>query len=261
MAKARLCVDTNVSTGNLWNLAAAALTAFSEVTALPATLSQNPDRTKIYRSLTQTGTQTIDIDLGAAYAATCCAIANPKLVGAGTLVIQQRGSAGAPGAAVTVGTLSTVDPDSLVSFVCFASTTARHWRLLWSNPGGASDYAEAGYVFLGQYYEVTVNVTSPIDLPRKALSTINTSDGGQKTVTRRSSPTQIPASYSDFPAADTDAIRAIYRIVDIGTPFFFLLDVSTAWLNWLVSFTDGFTPGISRGPARFNQRAAMEEWL
>lgn len=260
MAKSQLFVDRNVTTGNLWQVAAAALTASSAASALPATNTQNPDRTKTWQSAQNTTTQYIDIDLGASYAATGVAIANLRLLGAGALKLQQRGTSGSPGAAVDVATLPAMDARTQVTYVTFGTVTARHWRLLWTNPTSASDYASAGYVFLGQYYETTVNPSSPLDLPRLPLSTARTSDYGQKTFQRKGDLYTVRLQYRDLPEADSDAIRAIYEIVQVTAPFFYVLDNTRGWQSWLVRMS-GFTPGISRGYGRFNQDVTVEEAL
>lgn len=264
MAKARLLVDRNVTSGNLWNCSAATVSGSSAVSSLPWSNTQNPERTTIARSSTGTGTANVDIDLGAGYASfpvTAIAVANVKLIGTGVLKLQERGTAGAPGAAVDVVTLPTQDSLRKIAYAFPSSLTKRHYRLLFTNPTAASDYAELGYVFLGSYFEPTWNYSAPADMKLEDPSEARRSDGGQETRVVRPSYYTGLCEFSDLPDADFDALEAVYARVAGGAPFFQVLDTTRPRMNCLARITDGLGAPISRAIARTSPSYHWQETL
>ena len=265
MAKARLFVDRNVASGNLWNCAAATLSGSSAVSALPWTNTQNPERTTIARSATGTGEAYIDIDLGAGYASypvTAIAVANVKLLGAGVLKLQERGTSGSPGSATDVVTLPSQDAQRRIAYAYPAATvTKRHYRLLFTNPTSASDYAELGYVFLGSHFEPGVNFSAPADVGYEDPSQERRSDGGQKTMVARATYYEGKCLFREMLDADFDAMEACYALVTGGLPFFQILDATRARLNALVRITGGLAVPVTTSPGRSSCEYAWEEAL
>lgn len=266
MAKAQFFVDRAVASGNLWNASFVTLTPSSEVSALPGANSQNPERATVWRSVTGTGEASIDLDLGAGYASypvTGAALANVKLIGAHAdraVKLQTRGNGGSPGAATDVGTFDTQDATNLIAYLNFVPTSARHWRLLWSNADSESDYAELGYAFLGSYFEPTINFSVPSDFPYDTYSTVRRSDGGQKSVTARATYAEAALSFMELPAADFNALRAIYALVGTAKPFFIVLDQTRDWLNYFAHFTR-IAQSVGRSAERQTFNCVCEEWL
>lgn len=230
---------------NLWSAAAATVVADSAAAALPASASQNPDRSYVWRSLTSnnaTGSapyihSTLDIDLGSALACSMLAIANPKVIsGGGIITLYERGDAGSAGAATLVATLPAMDAESRVAIVAFASQSHRHWQVRWTNPTAATDYAEAGYVFLGTPFEPAVNFAVPAEGRISDPSIPVASSDGQVTVTTRTDFQAGALMFDNAATADFDAFRALYRSVGIRRNFFMFQDDTETWSAMLVRF-------------------------
>jgi hypothetical protein len=231
MSKIRFLYD------NVWADAGGTVAATSEASALSAAASQNPDRSYVWRSLSQVANQALTRDLGSSKAATCVAVANVKRQNAGTLKLQEAGIGAGPGAWNDVATIPVQDAHSRVSFAFFNSLSARHWRLLFLNGNGAlADTAEVGYVHLGTYFEPTYNIMNP-EIHRFDPSVGRASVDGQSTFAQRS-----PFDYGDFnfdamPEADLNSLQSIYHSVGNSTPFFVVLDTALPWMAWLLRFS------------------------
>lgn len=244
---------------NLWTAVSSVLTASSSATALPVGNTQHPDRSKVWRSATGTGTPTIDIDLGSAQAVTCVIVANVKLVGAGVLELYQRGSSASPGAATLVATLPTQDSETRAAFAFFNSVSFRHWQLKWTNPGSASDYAELGYIHLGTYFEPTQNVIVPTDAARKDPSVLSSSVDGQVTVRRRTAFADGAWVMQEVPEAQLDLYRAMWNAMGVGGVFFQVLDTSLTWTCWMARSMGEFRKQFGVLAGRYNIGLPWEE--
>lgn len=260
MARARFLLDRTVTTGNRWNAPATVISASSSVPALPAAASQNPDRSYIWRSNPSTGEAHLRVDLGSALAFNVVAVANVKLVGTGVVKLQELGTGGAPGAAVDVATLPAMDAVRKITYIVFGSQTKRHVQLLFTNPTAANDYAEAGYVALGTYFEPGSNFRVPIDLPYTDRSVPRMAEGGQKTFAQREPVLGAQLQFDDLLEADFTHLQDLYQIVRIGTPLFMVLDTARSWMNLLGRFT-GFTPVEALAPGRLSLSLGIEEAL
>lgn len=244
---------------NLWIVPGAVLVASSEAVALPAGNTQHPDRTKIWRSVTGTGTPTLDIDLLTAQAVTCLAVANVKLVGTGVLELYQRGSSGTAGAATLLATLPAQDRDTRTAFVFFGSQSFRHWQLKWTNPTAASDYADLGYVHLGTYFEPTQNPTVPAEIVRQDPSVESLSVDGQATFARRTKVFRGAWTLEEVPEAQLDTYRAFWDALGASGTYFQVLDTSLPWTSWYARVTGslGIQLGVMAG--RYNLGLPWQE--
>jgi hypothetical protein len=243
---------------NQWSNAPT-ITGSSEASALPAAAAQNPDRTYVWRSLTQTGVQTLDVTLADVFACTCVAVANVRLLPGGVIQLYQRGSGGSPGAPTLVGTLPTQDAKSRVAFLFFNSTIAKHWQLKWTNPGAVADYAELGFAFLGAYVEPSVNVRLPIDTGRTDPSGIERAVDGQRVATRRSKFFSAGFSMVDVSVSDRQLLDDVYDSLGIASPFFLVLDDTTSWMAWFGSFSSELKQTFSLSINRFTVTFSFEE--
>lgn len=215
---------------NLYVAIATALTPSSSATALPASYSQHPDRAKVWRSAQGTGVATMDVDLGSAQDVTALHVANLKLVGAGALQLYSGASLGAE--TTLRGTITAQDTDTRVGFVHFATANARYWRLKFTNPGSANDYAELGYVHLGTYFEPTQNVTVPSDVGLLDPSVESASVDGQATFARRTMFAKGAWAFENIPEAQLTSYRAIWRALGVSGVFFQVLDDTLSWTAW-----------------------------
>lgn len=242
---------------NRYTASTTALTPSSEATALPVERSQDPDRTAVWRSLTQTGVQTIDMDLGSSLACDSVAVANVKLVGAGSLLLYRGATLGSE--TTLVATLPAQDRDTRTAFAFFASVSSRYWRLKWTNPGAANDYAELGFATLGPYLELSRNVRVPAALQRVDPSVIATSVDGQATHTRRTKYFAGQWDLGEVPEADLDDLRELFDGLGVHTPYFVVLDTSLAWTCWLQRFAGPLGLGLAVMAGRYDVAIPWEE--
>jgi len=246
---------------NAYTDPATTLAASSAASALPVTASQNPDRSYVWRSATDTVAQTVDVDLGAVTAVTAVLLANVKVVGTGVVELYERGDGGAPGSATLVATLAAQDRDTRAVAAFFSSQSHRHWQLKWTNPTAATDYAELGYAFLGTYVEPAVNVMVPIGLDRQDPSVLATSSDGQKSFAARTKYITGQLRWDAVLAAQLDQLRAIFDAIGQATPLFIVLDTSLSWTTWLARLSGGLAwelePNLAIG--RYGAAIAFEE--
>jgi hypothetical protein len=237
----------------------ATLTASSATSALPVTASQNEDRSYAWRSLTQTGVQTIDIDLGSVLPVSAVALANVKLVGAGVLELYHRGDAGAPGAATLVATLPAADAYTRTTFAFFATISHRHWQFKWTNPTAASDYAELGYAFLGVEVEPSTNIKVPASFGRFDPSTAGQSVDGQKTMSRRTKYFAGSWEFDDITETQFGQLQAFFDSVGISGTHFVVLDTSLSWSCWYARLVDTLALGLAIVVGRYPAKVNWEE--
>lgn len=210
------------------------LSASSEVAALPAEASAHPDRIYVWRSLTETADQQITSDIGTDISPTMIAVANLRKMNSGAVKLQQAGSAATPGAWVDVVTLSDPDVVANVTVGFFAATTARHWRLYYTNGTPlVADYAEAGYIGLGAYFEPSSNIRGGFDMPAYDPSIITQSVDGQQTATARSQYTSLDLRLNLVSAADMTQFTEFYRSLTVRSLIFLMMDASLDW-SWLL---------------------------
>ena len=239
--------------------AGATLTPTNEVTALPATASQNSDRRFPFRSLTGTIAIDLDIDLGSVTTIDACALANVTLFSGGALELYERGDAGSAGAATLVGTLSAEDADSRVAYLFPTSSAHRHWQLKWTNPSPVSGFCEAGYVFLGTYSELSVNVSAPFATRLQDLSVLRRSPSGGRSTS--SHPTIRTAQWrvQDAPEADRAIVDDVFRSVGVRVPIFVVLDTAKAWTALLLYFASEMAFDFGSLDGRYDIAMDVEE--
>lgn len=233
---------------NRWTLPTSLVSATSEATALPAVMTQHPERTAVWRSLTQSGVQALDCDLGSVMSLDTVAVANAKLIMGGTLVLQNRGTGSTPGSAVTVLTIDDLDDETLAVLETFPAISARHVRLLWTNPSSLLDYAECGAIGLGPGFVPVDDPQWGFPMNRLDPSVLTSAPDGQATVTQRR---QFASGEWDLrwnTTADLDRLRQWYRRVGTSTPFFASFYEVLDWTSLYMRLTGqrGLT-GLAQG--------------
>jgi hypothetical protein len=244
---------------NRYSAAATVLTASSSAFALPVGASKNPDRSYVWRSLTGTGTKTIDVDLGSSLPVTACAIANVKLAGTGDVELYERGTGSSPGTAVLVAVMPPQFRDTRISFAFFDSISRRHWQLKWTNPTAANDYAELGHCFLGTYIEAARNIRVPARISRPDPSVASMSVDGQKTFRRR---TKYFTGAWEFPCigeTQLEELREIWDSIGVGTPHYVVLDDTLAWAAWYARFVGELETPLGQLVGQYDASLAWEE--
>lgn len=242
---------------NEWIKTTGVLTASSAVAALPAAASQSPDRSYVWRSVAGTGVHTLDIDFGSSQSPTSVAVANVKLVGTGALLLYTGAT---PGAETTlVATLPTQDRDTRTTFAFFNATAGRYWRLKWTNPTAASDYAEVGYVHLGTYFEPTINPVVPAEIQRVDPSVASESIDGQASYARRSKYFSGRWQFRGIPEAQLDSYRLMFDALGVSGPFFQVLDTAVSWSSWLALLAGPLEVGLESLAGRYALGQAWRE--
>lgn len=219
---------------NEWSSAIGTLTATSAATALPVTASQSPERTYVWRSLSQTADQVLTRDLTAARPCDFIAVANVRRHNAGTLKLYQGGTGASPSWSL-VATLPDEDEETRLAVATFESVAARHWKLVFENgnPGDA-DYAECGYVGLGAAFEPSRACVVPVAWTPVDPSIESASVDGQASYTSRTPYAEGDLLFKAIDEADLTAFRSLYRTVGRRIPFFFALDTSLGHQQWLM---------------------------
>jgi hypothetical protein len=221
---------------NRYDVTATSLTATTAATALPVSATQNPDRSHIWRSTTNVSEDAIDIDLGSVLATTMIAVANVRLKSGGLLKLQERGDAATPGAASDVVTLPTEDAGTRVA-IATVGENHRHWRLLWTNPGAVSDFAELGYAYLGTPTTPPKNPSLPVAWDLVDPSVRQQSLDGQVTSTQRSQFRAGTFRWAGLARADRDAIvETIYGAHGSHAPIFVEVQDNPTWEAILLRF-------------------------
>lgn len=254
MANAAILYKAN----NRYSASGTTLTASSAASALPAANSQDPDRRKVFRSGTVSVAVTIDVDTGSSQAADTFAACNLVLFSGGAVELYDRGAGGAPGAATLVATLPAADSMSGVAFVQFASRSARHWQIKFTNPSLASGYVECGFAFIGPALTPIVNVSEPLGLERNDPSVAGVSLDGQKTFAVRSQYLTGRLEFYKVGTTDRANLDAVFASNGVHTPLFFILDPATSWQAWLVRLVDKWAVGLV-GVNLFTYQAQIEE--
>lgn len=249
--------NLRILTTNRYTATTTSLTASSAATALPAAASQNPDRSYVWRSSAGTGVATMDVDLGSSLACTMIACANVKLVGAGVLELYRGATLGSE--TTLVATLPTQDRDTRVAVAFFASQSSRYWRLKFTNPGAATDYAELGYVGLGTYTELSRNIQVPADITRLDPSVSALSIDGQETVARRTKYFAGAWAFADADESMLSDLRSLFDSLGRHSPYFVVLDTALAWTAWLQRFGGDLEVGLAILAGRYNIRMTWVE--
>lgn len=253
MPRIRFC-DTS---RNLWVALTSTLTASSAAPSLPVSNTQHPDRAKVWRSASGTGTPTIDIDLGSSQAVTALLVANVKLVGSGALQLWSGASLGAE--TTLRATMPAQDRDTRTTFAFIASASSRYWRLKWTNPTAANDYAEAGYIHLGTYFEPTQNVTVPVDISRIDPSVEAVSVDGQQSFARRTKVFRGSWQFAEIPEAQLDSYRAMWDALGSSGVFFQVLDDALSWTSWYCRIAGSMATQLSVLAGRYNVGLPWQE--
>lgn len=239
--------------------AAATLVASSAASALPVGATQNEDRSYIWRSLTQTGVQTIDIDQGSVLPVSAVALANVKLVGTGVVELYQRGDASTAGAATLVATLPAMNAYTRTTFAFFASQSHRHWQMRWTNPTGASDYAELGYAFLGVEVEPLINVKVPADITRVDPSVSGVSIGGQKSYAQRTKIFAGTWNFDDVTETQRGQLETLFDTIGASGAHFVVLDTALPWTCWYARLGSELKIGLAIVAGRYPLSIAWQE--
>lgn len=225
----------------------ATVTASSTADGFNVANLKNGERALPWRSDTTGTDEEVIIDLGAAQACTFAALADYVTRSSGAVELYEGGSGGSPGAYNLVATFPAMTALNRLGYVFFNSTSARHWKVTWTTAG--TDYAEAGVVFLGSYYDIGQAPEWPsFDLADG--SHVTASIDGQESYALR--PHRTTGSFAFLFLSETQLgqLHTIFSQVGVAEPFFFILDTGTDWMAWYLRFAGPLSKSVSRTGSR-----------
>lgn len=222
---------------NYWSATATTVTPLTESAALPGSNTRSPQRTKPWRSDSSATGQTLLADLGSSLQCDIVAVADLVRQNDEAVELYEGGTGGSPGAYNLVATLPAQDPDTRISSAVFTPTSARHWKLEWTNTGAAA-VAEAGYVGLGKTLAIAKTCEPEIHFSRTDPSVEQMSVDGQKSFTSRTGYYRGKIDFVFSLAADAALFHSLWRGVRREIPFFFILDSSVGNEQWLMRMGD-----------------------
>lgn len=248
----------NILIPNLWE--SGTVTGLTEAAGLPATNSQNPERTKVWRSNSSTTGQYLLCDLGTSQACDYAAIANLVRQNGEAVKLYEGGTGSSPGAYNLVATFPTESSDTRLTAVKFSTTSARHWKILWTNTGAAA-VAEAGYVGLGAVIAQTRLCTPTVDLAQIDPSVEQASVDGQKSYTSRTGYYAGTLNFDFMLEADRTLFSGAWRTVKRQLPFFLAIDTGIINMTWLMRYSGnlGWSTWNFGGTPRYRLSFEWEE--
>lgn len=246
---------------NEWATGDGTLVASSEASALPASATQEAERTYVWRSLEQTADQYLIRDFGGDKTINFVAVANVRRHNFGPLKLWEGGSGVSPAWSL-VATLPDEDPDVRMSSVVFSPVTARHWKLEWTNAvPAAPNYVECGYVGLGSTFEPSRACQVPLPWDLIDPSVARASVDGQQSYTPRTPFAAGEIAFTSVSEADLTSFRSIRRSLGRKTPFFFVLDSSHGYQQWLMRFAGDLEVTRRHVPGRYDVAFGWQEAL
>lgn len=244
----------------------ATVEAGSALDSLPATNVQQMDVAQVWRTAATVVSSYLIFDMGASVACAICAILGTNLTPTATVRI--RASDSDP----TVTSSLALDTGSLAAGVktgygaiykAFASTTARYWRIDLAD-ASLTDYLEAGRVFLGPYWEPSVNMMLGASVAIEDPSRLAKSYGGQLRADERP---QIRVFEFELDAMEADEMypNAFAMVRDIGNTRDVLAvqDIDSSYLSeesvW--GPLRAHTPLVNHSLGIYRQKFTVEERL
>lgn len=218
---------------NLFDLAAATVTAGSEAADLPVANLQHPHRTKVYRTGTSAAAEWVKVDLGAAHAVQAVILLDHTLT-AGDTLIKLQGNASDSWGAPSVDETLTYNAGTMAKFLS-AAQTYQWWRIIFTK-SAAGETRDIGRVFLGPYDEMEIAPAQPdgLQIAPQDLSVTQRSLGGQ---TYSDIKDQYDEITMEFPGALSETqsgnLASLAAACGTHTPFFVSVDPTYKPYDWL----------------------------
>lgn len=190
----------------------------------PLSYSLNSWPKKVARSATGVTDVDVIIDLGSALTFNSIFIKNPKIHTGGKIVVYANAtnSWGAP--SFTSADLPTIDTYRKLTGLYFSNQTFRYVRVRFQNVAAASDYAEFGTIYLGQYYEPTYNITDKLKIEQVDPSRVVKAYDGERQAHQLTKFHNVFGHLEAMPAADKDQILVMDSLVGTTIPLIWSID-------------------------------------
>jgi hypothetical protein len=206
---------------NLADAAATVETSSSAATEHPLANIKNIWPTYTFRTSSLGAPDYIKWDLGAAQYVSCFILWNHN-IRAGATIRLQGNATDSWGGTPAYDAAVTWNEDSLVH-VLASAVSLRWWRFIVTDAGNPDGYIEAGYRFLGTYFQPgesnATRVPSLIDPSEIAFSR-----GGQLTAAQLDGYDQMSYAFDAVSAADQATMKTMYRTLGMNRPFFIIED-------------------------------------
>ena len=253
MAAARI----RLLTTNYWIDTASTVTASSAASGLPATYTQNFQRTAVWRS-TAEANPWIKVDLGSSRSFSSVAIANFAVVSGTLASLKLQWSSDGSTGWTDIGVIGASDAESLVAAMFFGTLSKRYVRIL-ATPTSGNIQIEIGFIHLGPYTEPSINITVPQDLQLPDPGIVTRAVDGQRTATARTLRMSGEWSFDNAPEADALALRTIQRALGVRVPHFVVLDSAVSWTAWMLFLNGSYKQTLADRPGRYHVRMGWEE--
>ena len=207
-----------------WRFASTAGTfsASSEATGFDVENLQRSTVASKWKSLVAGGglLHTVTVDLGSAQGTEAFSLLGHDILETDTIILRHADDAGF---SVNVGTVPvTWRVDNLLEY--FSTVTAQYWRLEIT-VSNATDVREAGVLYLGPFYQATVNAGSGfISGPGRTTSKVAISKGGQGYGDLGASLDEMSFTLRGLTDADYDEIVALVRTYQTAMAFIVSID-------------------------------------
>lgn len=196
------------------------VTASTEASGFPATNVQHIWLSRKWRSTGKTS-EWLKCDLGSEEAVQAVILAGHNLTASAVVYVEANSidSWSSP----PVKELMTVT-DEVVIYLWEQSVSYRWWRFTFSDNSNPNSYLEVGRLFIGSYFEPSVNFDWKEKTSWRSRSKIIESVGGQVTAIRRDQRRVWEYSFGFLNSTDIKAFREMWEAVDVVSPYFIIED-------------------------------------
>jgi hypothetical protein len=214
---------------NLWDLAT--LTSRSQNPLFPASNTQQRWSSKVYRSVTDSGTLTewLASDLGAdPDPVQAFHLKNHNFSSSAVIHIQADDNPSFTNIGTTGIDQNLILYDGLMSYFWATSQTFQYWRLYMVDTAPLGTYLKIGRIFLGPYFAPAINIQNDFSKKYNDPSDILSSDGGQLSSNQKTRYRTTPLKYEGLSDVDEALFDEFFMDRGASLEFFYTLDRTRA---------------------------------
>lgn len=217
MKNLRICWD------NLWDGDATTRTASSAATGFPLSNIKHRWHTRVWRA-TGDAAEWVKADLGSAKPIKAFILKEHNFTGVATVKIQGNAvDMGAVWIGPTVDITLSIVPGQLVKIWELAEEL-QWWRVSMADDTNPDTYVKIGRIFLGNFFEPTVNFTRRFLMQLKDPSVKVRSTGGQISVNTKPHYKAFGYEFQDIESPDNETFETIFDAVGQSKPYFIIQD-------------------------------------
>lgn len=205
---------------NLWDSDATTRTASSAASGFPLSNIKHRWHTRVWRA-TGDAAEWVLMDLGSPMDIKAFILKEHNFTDAATVKIQGNAADawGAPSVDVTIS----ITDDKLVK-IWETAQTYRWWRVSMADGANPDTYVKIGRIFLGNFFEPTVNFTRRFLMQLKDPSVKTRSTGGQISVNSKPHYKAFGYEFQDVESPDNETFETIFDAVGQSKPYFIVQD-------------------------------------